>query len=80
MSLGKHEIESRFGYHKVTTDGEKPTVEMHKMTRKKFRELAEFLDTLLPEGRSKSVTFTNLETAAMWANKAIAELAPVVGE
>lgn len=78
--LGSEEIEHRFGYHKATIEGENATLPKHRDTRIEFRAFAEFLDEILPEGRAKSVAFTELENASMWAHKAIAELAPAVTE
>lgn len=80
MPLGKDEIEHRFGFHKATIEGPGATLPKHRDTRLRFREFAEWLDRVLPEGRAKSVTFTELENASMWAHKAIAETAPVVNE
>lgn len=79
-SLGYEEIEHRFGFHKATIEGENATLPMHRQLRIEFRSFAELLDTYLPPGRAKSVAFTELENASMWAHKAIAETAPVVGE
>lgn len=78
--MGKDEIEHRFGFHKGTIEGPNATAPKHRDTRLKFREFAEYLDEVLPEGRAKSVAFTELENASMWAHKAIAETAPVVNE
>lgn len=80
ISLGESEIEHRFGFHKATIEGEWATLPAHKAVRLRFRSFAEFMDELLPPGRAKSVFFTELETASMWAHKAIAEQAPVVPE
>ncbi len=80
MALGKNEIEHRFGFHKATIEGENATLPKHRDTRLKFREFAEWLDEVLPEGRAKSVAFTELENASMWCHKSIAELAPAVRE
>ena len=79
-SLGAVEIEHRFGFHKATIEGDNATLPMHRDTRLAFREFAEFLDDVLPAGRAKSVAFTELENASMWAHKAIAETAPVISE
>lgn len=78
--LGEEEIEHRFGFHKATIEGENATLPKHARVRLAFREFGEFLDKTLPEGRAKAVAFTELETASMWAHKAIAETAPVVRE
>lgn len=40
-------------------------------SRKAFKELAEALDDLLPEGPDKTHTMRLVRTAAMWANVAI---------
>lgn len=78
--FGETEIEYRFGFHKGTIEGENATLPRHRALRVEFRNFAEFLDRILPEGRAKSVAFTELENASMWAHKAVAELAPVVPE
>lgn len=79
-TFGLPEIENRFGFHKATIEGENATLPKHTEIRIKFRELGAFLDKVLPPGRTKSVAFTELETASMWAHKAVAEKAPLVPE
>ena len=79
-TLGPEEIEHRFGFHKATIEGENATLPKHRNVRLKFREFAQFLDAIAPGGRAKSVMFTELENASMWAHKAIAETAPLVEE
>lgn len=79
-SLGAEEIEHRFGFHKATIEGPGATLPLHRDVRLLFRGFAEALDTLCPPGRAKSVMFTELENASMWAHKAIAETAPTVRE
>ena len=78
--LGQTEIEHRFGFHKATIEGENATLPMHRAVRLLFRELGEELDRILPDGRAKSVMFTELETTSMWAHKSLAELAPAISE
>lgn len=73
-TLPDEEIRNRFGYHAGNT----VTMPKHADVRARFIEMCTFLDEILPAGRAKSVAFTELESAAMWANKAIAEMAPVV--
>lgn len=80
VTLGPAEIENRFGFHKATIEGDNATLPKHRDVRLLFRELAEQLDALCPPGRAKSVMFTELENASMWAHKAIAETAPTVNE
>lgn len=79
-SLGETEIEHRFGFHKATIEGHNATLPKHRDVRILFREFAAQLDAIAPEGRAKSIAFTNLETASMWFHKAIAETAPAVAE
>lgn len=79
-TLGIDEIEHRFGFHKATIEGDNATLPMHRDVRVRFRLFVEQLDMILPPGRAKSVAMTELETASMWAHKAIAETAPVVTE
>lgn len=79
-TLGSDEIENRFGFHKATIEGENATIPMHRDVRILFRQFVEQLDMILPHSRAKSVAMTELETASMWAHKAIAECAPVVTE
>lgn len=69
------EIENRFGHHPASIEGPNPRERAHQEIRLLFKELAFELDTLLPEGRGKSVMFTELETASMWAHKALAQRA-----
>lgn len=80
QSFGPVEIEHRFGFHKATMEGPDATFPRHVDTRLAFRKFAEYLDEVLPAGRAKSVCFTELENASMWAHKAIAEKAPAVTE
>ena len=74
--LSNSEILNRFGYHRAT----EATAPRHKVNREKFTEMCTFLDTILPPGRAKEQALLRLDEAAMWANKAIAEIAPVVQE
>lgn len=79
-SIGATEIEHRFGFHKATIEGENATAPVHVDLRVQFRDFAEYLDRVLPPGRNKSIAFTDLESAAMRAHKAVSEQAPVVDE
>lgn len=80
MMLGPEEIENRFGFHKGTVEGPNATAPIHAGLRKKFTAFAQHLDEVVPDSRAKSVMFTELETASMWAHKAIAERAPLISE
>lgn len=78
--LTPEEIEHRFGFHKATIEGDNATLPKHRDLRLRFREFAEMLNEVLPEGRAKSVALTELENASMWSHKSIAETAPLVAE
>lgn len=78
--LGRDEIESRFGFHKATIEGDNATLPRHALLRKAFKEFANRLDEVLVDGRAKSIAFTHLEDVSMWSHKAVAEDAPLVDE
>lgn len=78
--MTSEEIEHRFGFHKATIEGPNATLPKHRDLRIAYREFAAILDAVLPDGRAKSIAFTNLEDASMWSHKAIAELAPAIKE
>jgi hypothetical protein len=73
MPVGQEDILNRFGYHKGTDK----TIPTHERVREAYIAFAEFLDGVLPDGRAKSTSFTNLQQSSMWANFAVAELAPL---
>lgn len=62
------EIDKRFDHHPPTPD----KAVVHEAARKHMKASADFLNSLLPESREKSLAFTALEEALMWANAAIA--------
>ena len=80
MKLQSEDLSNRFGFHK----GTEVTGPQHQEVRKMFENFANLLNRIIPEGgdsgRAKAVMFTELENASMWANKAIANQAPVVNE
>jgi hypothetical protein len=67
------DIENRFAYH-APTDEEKRNA--HTSVRNACREVADFLNETLPEGREKSTAITKLEEAMFWANAALARPNP----
>jgi len=72
--VSDEELEIRFGFHPAT----EVTRPMHEAIRKNFYEIAEWVNETLPEGREKSLVFTALQEAAMWANGSVAiGLAPL---
>jgi hypothetical protein len=62
------QIENKFKYH-TPKEGQP---KKYTALREKAKELAYLIDELCPNSREKSVAVTNLETAVMWANAAIA--------
>lgn len=67
--LSKHQMDRRFG-PEAKVDAETQT---HiKKVQETFKEFASWLDGDIPDGRCKSLALTNLETAVVWAAKAVA--------
>lgn len=56
-----------YAYHKPSEVGVKKIATL----RKAFSDLHDLIESICPTSREKSVAFTNLETTAMWAIKAI---------
>ena len=56
-----------YAYHKPSTEGLEKITELRKL----FSDLTEQVIALTPGSREKSIALTELETAAMWAIKAI---------
>jgi len=75
-SIGPDVLRDRFGYHK----GTEVTAPMHQAVRGVMLDVGIILDRMLPNGRAKFQAIILLEESTMWANKAIAEMAPVVDE
>lgn len=80
MSLGKDQIEHRFGFHKATVEGDNATLPRHRELRSEFKDFANYLDELLPDSREKSLVFTALQEASMWSHCAVAMDAPLIDE
>jgi hypothetical protein len=62
------DLANRFTYH-APKDGQPET---YRALRDQAHELAEAINAAAPESREKSLAFTHLEQAVMWANAAIA--------
>ncbi len=61
-------IENNFVYHSPKDD----QPERYEEIRAKARELAEVFNRNCPSSREQAIAFTELESAVMWANAAIA--------
>ena len=68
MSLSSEEIVNRVTYHAPSVEG----VEKHAALSGNFIDLMHKIDALVPDGREKSIVFTKLEEAKMWASAGVA--------
>ena len=66
--MDAQEIQKRFTYH-APKDGQP---EKYETIRSAARAFAMVLNDLCPDSREKSLAFTSLEEAVMWANASIA--------
>jgi hypothetical protein len=66
--MNTEELDRRFSYHPPMGD----QASRYENLRAYGRELAVHIDTLCPDSREKSLAFTALEEAIMWANASIA--------
>lgn len=65
------DLANRFTYHSPTPD----MPEKFKQMRSFALSLSILIDSLVPEGREKSLAITKLEEAIMWANAGLARTA-----
>jgi predicted secreted protein len=63
------DIAHRFAFHPATTEEKR---DAHTSVRQHCRDLADFLNDKLPEGREKSLALTAVEEAMLWGNAALA--------
>lgn len=63
------DIENRFAFHPATNEEKRNA---HSSIRNACRELADFLNEKMPEGREKSIAITKLEEVMFWGNAGIA--------
>lgn len=66
--MTNQELESRFTYHAPEPD----QVSRYEEIRQNCKLTAGLIDRLCPDSREKSLAFTKLEEAVMWANASIA--------
>lgn len=62
------DIERNFTYHAPKED----QIGRYREIRDKGKQFAEMIDEFCPESRERSLAFTKIEEAVMWANAAIA--------
>lgn len=67
--MSPQDIEHRFAFHAASTEEKR---DAHTSVRQQCRQLADFLNEKLPEGREKSLAITHLEEVMFWGNAAIA--------
>jgi hypothetical protein len=67
--VSPEDIEHRFAFHAATTEEKR---DEHTSVRQSCRQLADFLNEKLPEGREKALAVTHLEEVMFWGNAAIA--------
>lgn len=63
------DLENRFKFHSPKDENTKAA---HEDVRHHCLTLATHINTLVPEGREKSLALTHLEEVMMWANAGIA--------
>ena len=66
--LTAEELNNRFNYHAPKVGQRAKYAEV----RQRIKEFAAYLNNELPEGREKSIAFTELEQVMFYANAAIA--------
>lgn len=68
MSISNEEIENRVNYHAPSPEG----VQRHKALSEAAAYFMATVEVHCPEGREKSLAFTNIEQAKMWASAGVA--------
>lgn len=66
--MEQKDIDNGFTYHAPS----RTQAHRYETIRDTAKRLAEFLDEACPDSREKSLAFTKLEEAVMWANASIA--------
>lgn len=67
--MAPEDIAHRFAFHAATTEEKRNA---HASVRQQCRQLADFLNDKLPDGREKSLAITHLEEVMFWGNAALA--------
>ncbi len=66
--IGEDEVRNRMTYHAPSLDG----IARHARLSEAIGAAMEEVDRTCPDGREKSIVFTKLEEAKMWASAAVA--------
>ncbi|MYS19156.1 hypothetical protein GA0115240_10587 [Streptomyces sp. DvalAA-14] len=67
------DIENRFAFHAAPTEEKR---DAHTSVRQSCRQLADFLNEKVPDGREKVLMMTHLEEVMFWGNAALARQNP----
>jgi len=67
--MQQSDIDNRFAFHPASTEEKRNE---HTSVRENCRQLANFLNDKIPEGREKALAITHLEEVMFWGNAAIA--------
>lgn len=67
--MAPEDIAHRFAFHAATTQEKR---DAHTSVRQHCRQLADYINDNVPDGREKSLAITRIEEAMMWANAALA--------
>lgn len=67
--LSEQDMDRRFSFHAPPNDEKR---DAHTSVRRGCRDLADFLNHKLPDGREKSLAITHLEEVMFWGNAALA--------
>lgn len=73
MPVGPEMNRNRFGRHPETQE----VLNKKKLLSETYEAFANFLDSVLPDGRAKSTAATWLQQSFFWANFSVDELSPV---
>lgn len=68
MAITMEEIENRVTYHAPSPGG----VERHKALSDAAAAFMAVVEATVPDGREKTLVFTNIEQAKMWASAGVA--------
>lgn len=67
--MQQSDLDNRFTFHPVKDPAQG---EVYSLVRAKAKEFANFVDSVAPDGREKSLAITHIEESVFWTNAAIA--------